>query len=253
MVAQCDLGPRPTGSEAGWATGDYIIAELKEQGWSVETQEFTFKGVRGRNILARQGKGPAVILGAHYDTRPYADHDPVDKDQSILGANDGASGVAVLLELARTLDKGKLRNEVTLAFFDAEDRGRLDGWPFSVGAQYMAYNLDFEPEYVIVLDMIGDAQQDIYWEKSSDRSLMERIWSIAAELGYEDQFIPQYKWAITDDHTPFLKRGLRAVDIIDFDYPHWHTAQDTPDKVSPESLERVGRVLEKLFETEGLK
>ncbi|MFB0538221.1 MAG: M28 family peptidase, partial [Anaerolineae bacterium] len=104
VIAQCDLGPRPTGSAAGWATGDYIIAELKELGWAVTSQEFTYKEIKGRNIAGRRGRGPVVILGAHYDTRPYADYDPVDKNQPILGANDGASGVAVLLELARSLD-----------------------------------------------------------------------------------------------------------------------------------------------------
>ncbi len=250
VLAQCDLGPRPTGSEAGWATGDYIVAEAEKQGWAVETQEFTFQGVKARNIIARYGEGPIIILGAHYDTRPYADHNPEgERDQPILGANDGASGVAVLLELARSLDKSELNSEVWLAFFDAEDRGRLEGWPFSVGAEYMADNLSVEPEYVIVVDMIGDAQQDIYWEQNSDRPLMEQIWDIAAQLGYEDQFIPQYKWSLMDDHIPFLKRDIRAIDIIDFDYPYWHTTQDTADKVSPESLERVGWVLEKLLET----
>ncbi len=251
VLAQCDLGPRPTGSEAGWATGDYIIAEAEKQGWSVETQGFIFQEVKGRNVIARWGTGPIIILGAHYDTRPYADHNPEgEQDQPILGANDGASGVAVLLELARSLDRDKLENEIWLVFFDAEDRGKLDGWPFSVGSEYMAANLSASPEYVIVVDMIGDAGQDIYWERNSDEPLMDQVWSIASQLGYEAQFIPEYKWSLMDDHIPFLKRGIRAVDIIDFDYPYWHTTQDTADKVSPESLERVGRVLEKLLEAD---
>jgi Zn-dependent M28 family amino/carboxypeptidase len=247
VIAQCDLGPRPTGSAAGWATGDYIIAQLEGLGWAVTSQEFTYKGVKGRNIVGQRGKGPIIILGAHYDTRPYADYDPVDKDQPILGANDGASGVAVLLELARSLDE-KVQNEVWLAFFDAEDRGKLDGWPFSVGAEFFADALKETPEYVIVVDMIGDADQNVFFEHNSDATLQEQIWAVAASLDYQEYFIPQYKWSITDDHMPFAKRGITAVDIIDFDYPHWHTTQDTPDKVSPESLQRVGRVLEELLE-----
>lgn len=248
VMAQCDLGPRPTGSAAGWATGDYIIAELEELGWAVTSQEFTYKGIKGRNITGRRGRGPIVILGAHYDTRPYADHDPVDKNQPILGANDGASGVAVLLELARCLDESQIQNEVWLAFFDAEDRGRLDGWPFSVGAEFFASQLAEMPEYVVVVDMVGDTDQGIFFEHNSDAALQRQIWAIAANLGYQEYFIPEYKWTIIDDHLPFAKRGLRAVDIIDFDYPYWHTTQDTPDKVSPESLYRVGRVLEELLE-----
>ena len=249
VMAQCDLGPRPTGSVAGWATGDYIIAELEKLGWAVTSQEFTYKGIKGRNVVGRRGRGPIVILGTHYDTRPYADYDPVDKNQPILGANDGASGVAVLLELARSLDEKKIQNEVWLVFFDAEDRGKLDGWPFAVGAEFFARQLEETPEYVVVVDMIGDMDQNIFFEHNSDPALQEEIWAIAAELGYQEYFVPEYKWSIIDDHLPFAKRGMRAIDIIDFDYPHWHTTQDTPDKVSSESLQRVGRVLEKLLES----
>ncbi len=248
VIAQCELGPRPTGSQAGWATGDYIIAELEKQGWAVETQEFTYRDVRARNVIGRRGRGPVVILGAHYDTRPRADRDPVDANQPIAGANDGASGVAVLLELARTLAVDKLGNEVWLAFFDAEDRGRIDGWPFSVGARHMAESLTVTPEYVVVVDMVGDADQQLYVERNSNTELTERIWELAADLGYGEQFIPQPKWALIDDHLPFRDRGVAAVDIIDFDYPYWHTTQDTADKVSAASLERVGRVLEVLLE-----
>lgn len=248
VLAQCDLGPRPTGSAAGWAVGDYIITELEELEWAVTSQEFTYKEAKGRNIVGRRGRGPIVILGAHYDTRPYADRDPVDKNQPILGANDGASGVAVLLELARSLDE-KVRNEIWLVFFDAEDRGKLDEWPFSVGAEFFANALEEAPEYVIVVDMIGDTDQDIFFEGNSDPALQGQIWAIAAGLGYQEYFVPEYKWSIIDDHIPFAKRGIKAVDIIDFDYPHWHTTEDTPDKVSPESLQRVGRVLEELLES----
>jgi len=232
---------------------------LEELGWAATSQEFTYKETKGRNIVGRRGRGPIVILGAHYDTRPYADRDPVDKNQPILGANDGASGVAVLLELARSLDE-KVQNEIWLVFFDAEDRGKLDGWPFSVGAEFFANALEEAPEYVIVVDMIGDTDQDIFFEGNSDPALQDQIWAIAAGLGYQEYFVPEYKWSIIDDHIykwsiiddhiPFTQRDMKAVDIIDFDYPHWHTTADTPDKVSPESLQRVGRVLEELLEGE---
>jgi len=243
VVAQCDLGFRPTGSEAGWANGDYIIAELEALGWTVETEEFTYRDTPVRNITGKGvGEGPIIMLGAHYDTRRSADME--NPNVPVMGANDGASGVAVLLELARTLDRDKLQNEIWLAFFDAEDNGRLDGWEWCVGSDYMAAHLESMPVAVVVVDMIGDADQQIYLEGNSDPALQMHLWEIAATLGYTSTFIAEYRHTMLDDHLPFARRGIPAVDIIDFDYPYWHTTQDTPDKVSGESLERVGRVLE---------
>jgi len=226
VTGQCDLGFRPTGSPAGWANGDYITS-------------------------GSEGEGPVIILGAHYDTRRSADEE--DPNVPVMGANDGASGVAVLLELARTLDRDKVQNQIWLAFFDAEDNGRLDGWEWCVGSTYMADHLEITPEAVVVVDMIGDADQQIYLERNSDAGLQTHLWEIAATLGYTNTFISEYRWAMLDDHIPFARRGIPAVDIIDFDYPYWHTTQDTPDKVSAESLERVGRVLEVWLEGEDEK
>jgi glutaminyl-peptide cyclotransferase len=250
VQAQMALGPRPTGSDAGRKTGDYIAEQLKEYGWQVELQNFVYQGVPGRNIIGKAGKGPVAIIGAHYDTRRVADNDPDPtlRAKPVPGANDGASGVAVLLELARTLDKKRLRNEVWLTFFDAEDDGRLDGWDFIAGSTEMASRLTVRPEMVVIADMIGDRDQQIYKEHNSTPELVEKIWSIAARLGYGNAFLPNAKWSMQDDHTPFLLQGIPAVDLIDFDYPYWHTTQDTADKVAPESLERVGRVLQVLLE-----
>jgi Zn-dependent M28 family amino/carboxypeptidase len=247
---QIALGPRPTGSENGRKTAEYILKRLEEFGWSTEVQEFSYRGMTARNVIAKAGSGPVALIGAHYDTRRKADRDPDPsrREQPVLGANDGASGVAVLLELARTLDKAKLTNEVWLTFFDAEDNGRLDGWEFSVGSEYLAANLHITPKTVVIVDMIGDADQNIYMERNSTSALLDAIWSIAASLGYEEKFIRKYGQAIIDDHIPFLRRGYEAVDIIDFDYPAWHTTQDTIDKVSSTSLERVGRVLQVFLE-----
>jgi Zn-dependent M28 family amino/carboxypeptidase len=249
VLEQCGFGPRPTGSTNNHLLGDYLLAEVQEHGWRTEVQEFTYRGVRGRNISAIKGDGPVILLGAHYDTRPYADYDPPETQQQyILGANDGGSGVAVLLELARVLDMELVPYQVRLVFFDAEDRGNLDGWPFSVGAQEYAAALEVTPEYVIVVDMVGDDDQALYWEGNSDPGLNARIWELAGELGYQEWFVPEQRWQITDDHLPFVQKGLRAIDIIDFDYPYWHTTQDTADKVSAESLGRIGHVLEVFLE-----
>jgi glutaminyl-peptide cyclotransferase len=245
-LEQCEIGPRPPGTEAGWATGDYIIGQLEDSGWQVETEEFGYQGVRLRNIVGKSGQGPVVILGAHYDTRPVADRDPEHASQPIVGGNDGASGVAVLLELADVLGPEELEYEVWLAFFDGEDSGNLNGWPFCVGSSYMAEHLTVKPAYVIVVDMVGDKNQELYYEGHSDEALREKLWDIAAELGYEE-FVPEVRHSLVDDHVPFVNAGIPAVDIIDFDYPYWHTIEDTCDKVSADGLERVVVVVQELL------
>lgn len=242
VEAQCDFGFRPTGSAAWRETGDYVIDHLEAHGWETEEQTFTYRDTPVRNIVGRAGEGPVVIVGAHYDTRRSADEE--DPSVPVMGANDGASGVAVLLELARTLDRDALQREVWLTFFDAEDNGGLDGWEWCVGSSYMAEHLEITPQAVVVVDLVGDIDQNLYLERNSDPTLQMALWDIAATLGYSDTFISEYKWAIYDDHIPFAQRGIPAVDIIDFDYPYWHTTQDTRDKVSADSLERVGRVVE---------
>jgi glutaminyl-peptide cyclotransferase len=245
VSAQTNLGPRPTGSEAGWKTGDYIVEQLKQSGWQVETQEFEYQGVKARNIIGKRGSGPLAILGAHYDTRRQADNDPdpAKRTQPVMGANDGASGVAVLLEMARTLDVTQTQREIWLTFFDAEDNGRLDHWDWIAGSTYMAQNLTVTPTVMILLDMIGDTDQQLYWDRNSDPRLNEGLWQTAARLGFAQEFIPQYKWTMIDDHIPFAQRGIPSIDLIDFDYPYWHTTQDTADKVGPRSLERIGRTV----------
>ena len=251
VEAQCALGPRPVGSEAAGQTADYIVKHLETSGWDVEEQSFAYGEKPLRNVIGKKGTGPLVILGTHFDTRPVADRDPDNRSVPVLGANDGASGTAVLLELARVLGKEATdQAEIWLAFFDGEDHGELNGWPWCVGSTHMANNLTRRPEYVIVLDMIGDADQQIYYEWSSSLWLQERLWTLAEEMGYRRQFVPEHRYSVLDDHSPFLQRGISAALVIDFDYPYWHTVHDTPDKVSADSLQRVGDVLERLLEGE---
>lgn len=249
VKAQTDFGPRPVGSDANRKTSDYIGRTLERLGWKVEYQEFAFRGKPVRNVLAKKGRGPVILLGAHFDTRPVADRDPTDRSQPVPGANDGGSGVAVLLELARTLDRRATdQAEIWLAFFDAEDHGDLSGWPWCVGSRYMADTLSVRPEYVVVVDMVGDDDQRIYYEWTGTLWLQERIWRIADQLGYSQHFIPRHRHSILDDHTAFLQLGINAIVLIDLDYPYWHTRYDTLDKVSADSLQRVGDVLETWLE-----
>jgi len=249
--AQVAAGPRLPGSRASVAMRAYFARELRQAGWSIEEQRFAFDGVELTNVVATRGEGPLVIVGAHYDSRARADRDPRQPNAPVPAANDGASGAAVLLELARALDPDRLEQQVRLAFFDGEDQGGIDGWPWSVGARHFAEHLDTQPEFVIVVDMVGDAQQELYWERTSTAWLNERLWSMAEEMGYSAHFVAAPKHSIIDDHTPFLERGIAAVDMIDFDYPYWHTTADTVDKVSAASLERVGRLLEGFLESPG--
>jgi Zn-dependent M28 family amino/carboxypeptidase len=157
--------------------------------------------------------------------------------------------VAVLLELARALNLSRVRHEIWLAFFDAEDNGEIDGWGWIIGSSYMANSLSVQPQAMILVDMIGDADQQIYFDGNSDRTLSGKVWKVAEQLGYGGYFVPQVRYAMIDDHTPFAQRGIPAIDIIDFDYAYWHTVADTADKVSPDSLERVGRTLQVFLET----
>jgi len=149
--------------------------------------------------------------------------------------------VAVLLELARVLPKD-LGKRVWLVFLDAEDNGEIPGWDWILGSKAFAAGLKDDPDAVIIVDMIGDADLNILREGYSDEGLTDEIWAVAARLGFS-QFIDRRGYEILDDHLPFLQKGIRAVDIIDLDYPYWHTTADTPDKVSAESLRAVGETL----------
>jgi glutaminyl-peptide cyclotransferase len=243
--AQCAIGPRPAGSEALLQTREYIESVLVANGWEVVRQDGEFMGVPIHNVIGIKGEGTPRMVGAHFDTRPVADQDPNNPTEPIIGGNDGASGVAVLLELSRILEVPEGR-QVQLAFFDAEDRGNLEGWPFSVGARLVATEMPVDrPEAMVLLDMIGDADQQIFREQNSDQALNDTIFGIATALGFaETSFYNRGKYIITDDHLPFIEVGIPAIDLIDFDYPYWHTVEDTCDKLGADSLLRVGQVVE---------
>jgi glutaminyl-peptide cyclotransferase len=235
------LGPRIPGTQAHAQTIDWITTQLRQNGWSVQIVESTINGLTAKNILAKRGTGPIVMLGAHFDTRRFADQnsDTSKRTEPVPGANDGASGVAVLLELGRTLPKD-LNKEIWLVFFDLEDQGGIQGRAFIEGSTAFAISLTQKPQAVVILDMIGDTDLNIFYEHNSSKSLMTDIWNTAASLGYAKSFIQTYKYSMIDDHTPFLTAGIPAVDLIDFDYPYWHTSADTSDKLSAHSLLAIG-------------
>jgi len=244
VQTQVDFGPRIPGTEGHEKIRTWMRAELESAGWMVDIQETEMLGHPIFNVTAkRNNDAPQIILGAHYDTRIFADHDADAAKQTrpVPGANDGASGVAVLLELARTLPETTV--PVWLVFFDAEDNGQIQGWDWILGSRAFASELSVRPQAVIIVDMIGDANLNIHFERNSDATLRAEIWETAASLGHDDVFIAREKHSMLDDHTPFLQAGIPSVDIIDFDYAYWHTTQDTPDKVSAASLQAVGETL----------
>jgi Zn-dependent M28 family amino/carboxypeptidase len=245
VKTQMAFGPRTSGSTGHVQVLEWMRTELSSAGWSVRIQSTEMLGHPIQNVIAYRGEEPPqIMLAAHYDTRIFADNDPdpLKQMEPVPGANDGASGVAVLLELARVLPSESI--PMWLVFFDAEDNGHIQGWDWILGSQAFVAELDFRPSAVVIVDMIGDTDLNIYIERSSDQQLADEIWNVASELGYGETFIPESKYSILDDHTPFLQAGIPAVDIIDFDYPYWHTTQDTVNKVSAGSLEIVGRTLQ---------
>jgi glutaminyl-peptide cyclotransferase len=241
---QLSFGPRTMGSEAHEQVAEWLITSLREQSWQVDTQETIISGKMVKNIIAKRGEGtPWVILGSHYDSRTYADQDPnpANRTKPVLGADDGASSVAVLLELARVIPKN-INKQIWMVFFDNEDNGTSSGTGWVVGSSYFVSQLVGMPDSVVILDMVGDKDLNIYMERNSDPQLNDEIWSTAKSLGYS-QFIDSYKYGLLDDHTPFIQAGITAVDIIDFNYPYWHTTQDTLDKISANSLMVVGETI----------
>ncbi len=241
---QIEFGPRIPGSASSDAMRDFIKKEMELSGWIVNNQNFIFDQVNLTNVIAKSSNSPPkIIIGTHYDTRALSDNELSQslKQTPVPGANDGASGTAVLLELGRTLSREEL--DIWFVFFDAEDQGNINNWEWSIGAQYFVNQLNFPPEYVIIIDMIGDANLEIYKENNSTASLVESIWYEAEKLGYQSSFIQDYKYSIIDDHLPFINRGIPTCLIIDLDYPYWHTTKDNLGKVSGKSLEIIGDVL----------
>jgi glutaminyl-peptide cyclotransferase len=268
---QCEFGPRPPGTAAHEKTADFLHATLKQYADQVFEQKFTHEDKQpsrrftGRNVIGVFGKNRSrwILLMAHWDTRPTADQeiDPQKRRKPILGANDGASGCAVLLELARMFHEQNPQVGVIIAFVDGEDYGPGPDEMF-LGSLELAKNWRqvMQPvkgfhkfEYGVLLDMVGDKDLQIYKEAFSNGKapkIVEKVWGAAKDLGYDTYFKPRQPNTgdmIQDDHLPMLAAGIDCIDVIDFDYAPWHTLDDTLDKCSPESLKIVGDVVAKVI------
>jgi hypothetical protein len=245
-----EIGPRPAGSPGAARARDYIKAELRALDIAVEEQAFEAKtplaAVRMVNLRAtlsgeRGSSGPRLIVAGHYDTKLFPDF-------KFVGANDGGSSAAFLLELARVLKETSRPMPIELVFFDGEeaviDWHVADDNTYGSRQYVAAAGKDGTLAGItamILVDMIGDRDLRILRETNSTAWLTDIIWAAARRAGrreFVDEFLE-----VDDDHVPFLRAGVPAVDIIDLDYPAWHTEEDTLDKVSAESLQVVGDVL----------
>jgi Zn-dependent M28 family amino/carboxypeptidase len=239
------IGPRPAGSPAAVRARRYIVAELEKVGARVRVDAFEADTPHGRLGMANvigilPGRRPDIVLvGGHYDTKWFA-------DIRFVGANDGGSSTGLLLELARVLAARPRELTYWVVFFDGEEaRVTWSERDSLYGSRRLADRMAQEgtlPRAVLVADMVGDRDLAIRREASSTPWLTDLVWQAAARLGHGAHFRPE-SLAVEDDHTPFLRRGVPAALLIDFDYPPWHTADDTLDKVSARSLEIVGEVL----------
>ena len=256
---QLAFGPRVPGTPGWQKTGDWMVARLKGTADVVTEQKWTHtlatgKQIPMRNILARfkPNATERVLYVTHWDTRPLADSDPLPENHAkpIPGANDGASGVALLLGVADALKKVPPTMGVDLLFVDGEDWGTFGpDVDVLIGATYFASHLPtpgYKPLFGVLWDMIGDADLNIPQEMYSAQQapeVVQRVWATAKELGYEKYFLPDMRtYPITDDHYPLLKAGLRVIDVIDLDYDAHHTMADDIGRVSAKSLKIVGDV-----------
>jgi glutaminyl-peptide cyclotransferase len=263
LVSQVDLGPRVPGSRASAECRDFFSNHFVALNAHIDSQVFAFFDPYSQtdipliNFIAQfTGTGEAaetIVLMAHYDSRPRTDYasDSTLKDDPIDGANDGASGVAVLMELGNLFARKAPPCNVDLVLVDGEDWGKprdLDYYLLG-SREFARRGIRGKYRFGIVVDMIGDSSQELYREGYSERScraLNDAIWRAAARLGITT-FRDTIKYTIIDDHLSLISAGVPAIDIIDFDYPYWHTEFDTSDKCSPAALVNVGRVLAEII------
>lgn len=268
LKAQVDFGPRVPGSEAHKNTARFIQDELAKYGANTILQNTSAVTAQGKtipvyNILGQYNPDckKRILLLAHWDTRPWADEESNEELHSkpIDGANDGASGVAVLLELARLMNvKSPENTGVDLLFVDAEDSGDSgDDKSWCLGTQLwvknMPYTSENKPQYAILLDMVGGRNAKFHREYFSDkyaRSIVNKVWSIASVSGYGSRFVNEAGGGITDDHLVINEVGIPAIDIIENNNaqtgsfnPTWHTLEDNIKNIDKSTLKAVGQVM----------
>ncbi len=269
---QVEFGPRVTNSDAHKKCGDWMVEELKKLTDNVIEQKtsitnFDGKKLNIRNIIAEINPKATkrIMLCAHWDSRPYADEDNNDTDKPILGANDGASGVGVLMEIARVIKANPAGVGVDIILFDAEDLGKSEHEnSYCLGSQYWSRNMHrpgYKADFGILLDMVGAANAKFAWEEVSvnyAKPVLEKVWGLGNALGYANRFVYFNKGGIIDDHAYVNKNaGIPTIDIIHYDaatpsgFPeHWHTHRDNMNAIDRNTLSAVGQTLLEVIYTE---
>lgn len=264
VARQVAFGPRVPNTAAHKAAGQWLASELRRHGAGVTEQHARLRAYDGTelealNILGRYNPTAQqrTLLVAHWDCRPWADQDPdpAKRKQPVDGANDGASGTGVLLEIARQLNRQAPAQGVDILFVDAEDWGaenNEESW--ALGARHFVSHMPegYRPDQVILLDMVGGRGAVFsreYFSEQSAPALAERVWATAAALGHGRMFVNRMGSAVTDDHVQFIEAGIPAIDIIEYNprnggfNPTWHTTSDTMDNIDPATLAAVGETV----------
>jgi hypothetical protein len=263
----CQIGPRPSGSAGMEAQQKLLTEHFGKLGAKVRLQRFRARHPGGEadvpmaNLIVewRPESKERILLCTHYDTLPLPMMDPVDPRGVFVGANDGGSGVALLMALGHDMPGLASKYGVDFVFFDGEEFIFRESDPYFLGAEFFATSYANEPpahryRWGVLLDMIGDADLQLYQERNSTwwrdtRPLVDEIWATARRLGVRE-FIPRRKHEVRDDHLPLHNIGkIPTCDIIDFDYPAWHTRADTPERCSALSLAKVGWVVREWLST----
>ncbi|MCA9099637.1 MAG: M28 family peptidase [Planctomycetales bacterium] len=261
LKAICELGPRVSGSPGMSAQQEMLTQHFTKLGAKVTPQRFRYRhpqdgsAVEMANLIIEWNPEAKdrVLLCAHYDTRPYPDRDPQNPQGEFIGANDGGSGVALMMELGNLMSRLDPKLGVDFVLFDAEEFVFGPNDRYFLGSEYFARQYVAEPpahkyRWAVLLDMVGDADLEIFQERNSlswreSRPLIKEIWQTAARLGI-DEFVDRPKYEIQDDHLRlYYTAKIPSVDVIDFDYPAWHTEADRPEACSAESLAKVGWVM----------
>ena len=257
LKTQVAFGPRIPGTPAHERMAQWLDSLLKQRADTLIVQSWTHVTAKGdslplRNFVARFNPRAQtrILFLAHWDTRPRSDGPNAKNPKApVPGANDGASGVAVLLGVADVLKRQPPAVGVDLLFDDGEDYGDFNEQPNDVliGARYFAAHLlpGPLPKYAVLFDLVADRDLQIYQEGNSltgAPEIVNLVWSVAKKVGHQDVFLDSPKHTLTDDHVELQKVGIKAIDVVDFDYPSWHTPDDTIDKVSAASLQVVGDV-----------
>ncbi len=220
------IGPRVPGTQSHKDLRTFLLKEFKKLDYEIEVDSFRKDGYKFYNLIFKKGKRDFILLGTHYDTKP-----------GIEGANDSGSGVILLLYLANILKNSK--ENFLFVFFDGEDFG--EGAPL-YGSEYFAKKNKYKIKYGVIFDMIGDKNLEIYMEGYSykfAKDLTISLFEFAEKKNLNFMF-KEVKYYLIDDHLPLLKKRIKTCLLIDFDYPYWHTEEDTWDKISIESIKKVG-------------